>query len=238
METHELQEQTEHAHNQGQRAVGLTTAIVAVLLGTATMLSHRAHTEEGTLQTKTNDAWNFYQAKHQRAHDYGIHAEEMALAGHNDVAAKYLRVSTEEECGVPREENCTSPLVKDSPILQSLTKEAKGEASKEKIKEVKSSERTTSVGTEGSDDTQKSSKKAKLPKEGAIKIQERARELEKEDEVIKRHADHYDLAELLLELSIVLCSVTLLSENKLYWRLSFLTSLIGVGIALWGYIQH
>jgi len=36
-------------------------AIVAVLLAMATLLGHRAHTEEGLLQGKIVDEWNFYQ---------------------------------------------------------------------------------------------------------------------------------------------------------------------------------
>ncbi|HWX54853.1 MAG TPA: DUF4337 family protein [Verrucomicrobiae bacterium] len=243
MDPHELQEQTEEAHHHGQKAVGLTMAIVAVFLGTATMLSHRAHTEEGTLQTKTNDAWGFYQAKHGRAHDYGKYAETDVLANYpKDVALKDLRISIEEECGVPKEEHCTSPVAKDSPIVQQLLQELKGDREAEKTKgqgEATHPEEPASGGeaVTSSAKTAKTEKKAKAPKEGAAKIQDDARELEKEVEVIKKRADHYDLAELFLELSIVLCSVTLLSENKLYWRLSWVTSLIGIGIALMGFLH-
>jgi hypothetical protein len=236
METHELQEQTEHAHNHGQKAIGLTMAIVAVLLGTSTMLSHRAHTEEGTLQTKTNDAWNFYQAKHQRAYDFGLHAEWMAVSGHRDIAVKDLRVSVEEECGVPKEENCTSPILKDSQVLQDLAKDKSG-ASEVEPPESKSSE-GAAASEKGKDSKEKTTKKAKPPKEGARKAFEKATDLEKEDELIKNRADRFDLAELFLELSVVLCSVSLLSENKLYWQLSFITSAIGVGIIAWTHFIH
>ncbi|HEY6250332.1 MAG TPA: DUF4337 family protein, partial [Candidatus Angelobacter sp.] len=68
MEPHELQEQTEHAHHSGEKGVGLTMAVVAVLLAVTTSLSHRAHTEEVKLQTKVNDQWSFYQAKHSRSY--------------------------------------------------------------------------------------------------------------------------------------------------------------------------
>jgi hypothetical protein len=57
MESHELQEQTEHAHSAGEKGIGLTMAIVAVLLAVSTLLSHRAHTEEVLLQGKINDQW-------------------------------------------------------------------------------------------------------------------------------------------------------------------------------------
>jgi hypothetical protein len=42
----ELKEGAEHAHSSGERGIGLTMAIVAVLLALATLLGHRAHTEE------------------------------------------------------------------------------------------------------------------------------------------------------------------------------------------------
>ncbi len=55
MEADELKELSENAKEVGEKAVGLTMAIVAVLLAVATMLGHRSHTEEVLIQTKAND---------------------------------------------------------------------------------------------------------------------------------------------------------------------------------------
>ena len=71
-------------------------------------------------------------------------------------------------------------------------------------------------------------------KPGAVDIQENARELEHERELVERRANYYDAAELFLEISIVLCSIALLAEMKLFWKLSFITTILGVGVALWG----
>src|SRR5215472_10959903 len=129
MEPHELQEETEHARHSGQKTVGLTMAIVAVLLAIATLLGHRTHTEEVKLQTQVNDQWGFYQAKHSRAHEYGAMAELAALLPNGrDVALKDLKISTDEECGQPPEKGCVSPVLKKSPILQQLVAETKGSA--------------------------------------------------------------------------------------------------------------
>src|SRR5262252_2567537 len=98
MNADELQETTEHAMHTGQKIIGLTTAIVAVLLATTTLLGHRAHTEEIKLQTRVNDGWGFYQAKHSRAYQFGLHAEDAVRAGNNDVARRDLNKSAEEEC--------------------------------------------------------------------------------------------------------------------------------------------
>jgi hypothetical protein len=53
---------------------------------------------------------------------------------------------------------------------------------------------------------------------------------------VERRADFYDAAELFLEISIVLCSIALLAEMKLFWKLSFFTTIIGVGVALWSWL--
>jgi hypothetical protein len=74
-------------------------------------------------------------------------------------------------------------------------------------------------------------------REGAVKIQEHARDMERETALIARKADHYDSAELFLEVSIVLCSISLLAETKLYWSLSFITTGIGIGVLLWGLLM-
>jgi len=75
-------------------------------------------------------------------------------------------------------------------------------------------------------------------REGTEKIREHAQELDAEMKVAERRADRYDSGELFLEISIVLCSIALLAETKLYWRLSFLSTAAGVGLAIWGWFLH
>jgi hypothetical protein len=249
MNPEELGEQTEHAHHAGQKGIGLTTAITAVLLAGATLLSHRAHTEEIKLQTKVNDQWSFYQAKHQRAHDYGKDAEKESATGNHDLAVEFLKVAIDEECGAPVENGCQPPRVKQSPILQKLVGDLKGPSqssdrsgSSDKSGSSERAEKPAASGTSApepakSETTREHAKPAKeggATREGAVKVQERAREMEKETEVISRRADHYDSGELFLEISIVLCSIALLAENKLYWKLSFVSTAVGIAIAIYG----
>jgi len=249
MNPEELGEQTEHAHHAGQKSIGLTTAVTAVLLAVATLLGHRAHTEEIKLQTKVNDLWSFYQAKHQRAHDYGKDAEIESAAGNHDLAIEFLNISLDEECGSPVEGGCQPPRVKQSPILQKLVAELKapsgksvssGNGTAEKSAETKDPaakepEAKTGESTKhGAAEHEKPAKEAGAVREGAVKIQDRARDMEKETELITRKADHYDSAELFLEVSIVLCSIALLAENKLYWKLSFVSTVFGIAIATYG----
>jgi hypothetical protein len=234
MNPEELSEQTEEAHHKGQKAIGLTTAVTAVLLAVATLLGHRAHTEEIKLQTRVNDQWSFYQAKHQRAHDYGRQAEIEMAANHHEMALEFMRVSLDEECGSPAEEGCTAPRVKQSPTLRQLagelakTEEPPTQSGADSTPQVQSSPAPKET------DARTPSAAAGPGREGAVKVQERARDMEKETALIARKADHYDGAELFLEVSIVLCSISLLAETRLYWRLSFISTLIGIAVLLWG----
>jgi hypothetical protein len=231
MEPDELQEKTEHAMHTGQKVIGLTTAIVAVLLATATLMGHRSHTEEIKLQTRVNDGWGFYQAKHSRAYEFGLHAEDAVRAGGSDVARRDLNKSTEEECGVPAEKNCASPVLKDSPWLQKFIKENSASGAADHSSSSASASATTHEG-----ETAHKEKPAKESgkKKGAVDIQEETTELEKETELIGRQANRYNAAELFLEISIVLCSIALLTEAKRYWRVSFITTALGIGLAVWG----
>src|SRR6202049_1781881 len=81
MEPQELAENTERAKETGQRAIGLTMAILAVLLSVSTLLGHRAHTEEVLLETRATDQWNYYQAKNIRSHVYDADSELATLFG-------------------------------------------------------------------------------------------------------------------------------------------------------------
>jgi len=74
--------------------------------------------------------------------------------------------------------------------------------------------------------------------EGAKKIQELAKDIDRETELVTRRADRFDSSELFLEVSIVLCSISLLAETRLYWRLSFITTVTGIAIAIYGALLH
>ena len=241
MNAEELQEKTEHAHHSGQKAIGLTTTIVAVLLAVANLLGHRAHTEEIKLQTKVVDGWAFYQAKHGRAHEYGKYAENEALANQKDVAAKDLKISIAEECGTPVEDGCTSPVIKESRVLKQFTSENAPEGNhnetsgKARLAPAAAHERKASA--EEKKGHEKASKEGDR-KKGAVDIQKDNYEMENEVELAGRRADRYDSAELFLEISIVLCSIALLAEAKMYWMFSFLTTAVGIALMLWGWFLH
>jgi len=83
----ELHEQVEKAHDMNERSIGLTMAILAVLLAVATMLSHRAETEEVLLETQATDQWAYYQAKDIRYHAFDSDSQMALLMGDKGVKA-------------------------------------------------------------------------------------------------------------------------------------------------------
>ncbi len=245
MNPDELKESAEHALQKGEKEIGLTMAVVAVLLAVATLMSHRAHTEEVLLQGKASDKWNFYQAKHIRAYEFGVSAELASLLPNGkEVALRHFKKSIEEECGVPIEKDCKSPsLSKDdpSPILLQISKEVFA-GNKTDKKDVNAEDATAKPNeaegegahAAGAAEKHEKSGKPSAPKEGAVKIQDQAREFEHERDLTQERANYYDGSELFLEVSIVLCSIALLADDKLYWKLSFISTILGIAVAAWG----
>jgi hypothetical protein len=72
---------------------------------------------------------------------------------------------------------------------------------------------------------------------GAESIRKSAEDLEAETNKIAKKATHFDLGEILLEIAIVLCSISLLTGSSLYWKVSFFSSGLGILIALVGLIH-
>lgn len=64
--------------------MSLTMAILAVLVAVATLLGHRAHTEEVVMQAKASDQWSYYQAKNIRQHQDDLIANLAAAVSSRD----------------------------------------------------------------------------------------------------------------------------------------------------------
>lgn len=62
--------------------------------------------------------------------------------------------------------------------------------------------------------------------------QEKAKALEEKVEKAEARADRYDLAEAMLEIGLVITSVTLLTRSRIYWYLGIVFSLGGIASAL------
>src|SRR6202795_2657 len=84
----ELQEHAEHAkHDPTVAPISVTMAVLAVLVAVASLLGHRAHTEEVVLQAKASDQWAFYQAKNIRRHTDELFTDLTSVEATTDAAA-------------------------------------------------------------------------------------------------------------------------------------------------------
>jgi hypothetical protein len=164
-EVKELQEVAAEARSREDKSIGLTMAIVAVLLAVSTMLGHRMHTESVLLQTRATDQWAYYQAKNIRAHMYEADAQ---MAG--------------------------------------------------------------ALGAQGAKVAEDFKRRGEKQRGEAESVRGNAEKMESETQAAERKATHYNLAEIFFEIGIVLCSISLLAGAKIYWRLSFISTFVGIVI--------
>ena len=66
-------------------------------------------------------------------------------------------------------------------------------------------------------------------------ISEEAKNLEEERDLAGRKADRFDGGEALLEIGLVICSITMLTKRKLFWAGGMLIGALGIGLALTGF---
>lgn len=174
----ELQEQAEHAKEKPELApVSVTMAILAVLVAVATLLGHRAHTEEVVLQAKASDQWAYYQSQNVRRHVDELFLDLTAVEGTTDAGAlTKLRDKYTQEAARYRDEREES--------------------------------------------------------------QTEARKLENEVATERNRANRFDLAEVFLEIGLVITSITLLSGRKVFWALGGACALTGIVIACTAVLIH
>jgi len=69
-------------------------------------------------------------------------------------------------------------------------------------------------------------------------ISKEAKDLELERDLAGRKADRFDGGEALLEIGLVICSITLLTKRKLFWFGGMLIGALGVALAVTGFFFH
>ena len=75
-------------------------------------------------------------------------------------------------------------------------------------------------------------------KEEGQDIQAEAHKAEAEVAAEQRHANYFDLGEVLLEAALVICSITVLTRKRFFWYLGTALGLIGLGIGITGLLVH
>jgi glutamine synthetase type III len=85
---------------------------------------------------------------------------------------------------------------------------------------------------------QKFEQEAERYKHDKDEIKGEADKLEGEVILEQRRADRYDLAEVFLEIGLVVTSITLLSGRRIFWHLGIVLGVVGVVVAVMGAIVH
>jgi hypothetical protein len=67
-------------------------------------------------------------------------------------------------------------------------------------------------------------------------ISREAKDLEKERDLYQKRADHFDAGEGILEFALIICSLTLLTNKKLFWFSGMIIGAAGVIVALTGFL--
>ena len=85
---------------------------------------------------------------------------------------------------------------------------------------------------------EKYNQEAKRYTKEQAEIEEQAKDLEKESAVAQRKADRFDLGEVLLEVGLVIVSLTLLTRKRAFWFLGVAAGLAGLAVAATGFLLH
>jgi hypothetical protein len=67
-------------------------------------------------------------------------------------------------------------------------------------------------------------------------IEEKANEMEKEVGTERKRADRFDLAEVFLEIALVITSITLLSGRRIFWSTGIVLAVVGLIVAGAGFV--
>jgi hypothetical protein len=85
---------------------------------------------------------------------------------------------------------------------------------------------------------EKAAQEAERYKHDKAEIKDEADKLDREVVTERRRADRYDLAEVFLEVGLVVTSITLLSGRRIFWHVGIVLTVVGVAVAVMGAIVH
>jgi hypothetical protein len=90
------------------------------------------------------------------------------------------------------------------------------------------------IGPQGASQAKEWRLKAEEEKRDADTIRADNEKLDEETHAVARRATFFDGAEIFLEIAIVLCSISLLTGTEIFWKISFGSAALGLGVALFG----
>jgi hypothetical protein len=69
-------------------------------------------------------------------------------------------------------------------------------------------------------------------------ISEKAKEEERERDLLRAKADRFDAGEGVLEIALVICSLTLLTDKKFFWYAAMLIGAAGIVVSIAGFLHR
>lgn len=81
-------------------------------------------------------------------------------------------------------------------------------------------------------------KEAERYTEEKSEAKKEAEGLKQERLLVGRRGDRYEAGEVILEIALIICTFTLLTNKKAFWYAGMLLGLLGIGVALSGFLLH
>jgi hypothetical protein len=211
-EPHEHLEHAEHVEHHGSdplnQRVAVSMAIVAACLAGISMVGHRTHNE--VLQ---------YQGDSNRLRTEAATAEVDKSNFFAWYQAKKLRQAQYELSANIVETIPTS----DASAQNKLCKDWKDKAA------------AYEKSNEDKDNLPDLKEKGLKAQKHAEELKDKARTAREESDHVHHQADRLDVAHLLAEVALVLCSITLLTRRKMFWYVGILSAIIAIGFTVSAY---
>jgi hypothetical protein len=237
--THEHLEHIEHtqhaAHDPFNRNVAMTMAIVAAALACVTMLSHREHNETLRLQAEGNNMkteaailqteadtlkteGNTFQTK---ASDQWSYYQAKNIRNHEYKAflALLAVLAKDPSAGEARQK------------LEDDWRKQTEKYDKELVKHKADAEHLE-------EDARKKTEQAESKLTAAEAKQNQSEQMQKESHHAHSRGDRFDVAELAVELALVLCSIAVLTKRSGFWLAGIACGLVGALIAVSVFVLH
>jgi hypothetical protein len=252
--THEHLEHAEHAAHHAPdgfaQKVAVSMAIIAAVLAGLSMVGHRTHnkvlmlggeanrlqgeanrllgeinrlqaeanrlrTEASTAEVEKSNLFAWYQSKRLRQSQFQISIAMLrALQPHDEEARKKALADWQKKADEYNDPN-------DPDSLPNILK--KGNAAGEKSKELQvKADAVMGKTAKVNDDAAKATEKSNKAKEEA--------------DHVHHQADRLDIAHLLAEIGLVICSVAVLTRKKAFWYAGILAAVFALGVGASAYM--
>ncbi len=206
-ETHEHLEQAEHAGHHGSdpfnQRVAVSMAIVAACLAGISMIGHRTHNKVLELQGDSNRLRTEAATwEVEKSNLFAWYQSKKIRQEHFELSANIVEM-------MPGGDTPTN---------------------KPKLTAWKSKAADYDKSNDKKDNLPDLLDKGKEANEHAEKLKTKAREVRDESEYVHHQAEWLDMAHLLAEIALVLCSITLLTKRKSFWYAGLLATVIAIGL--------